>query len=93
MHCSDALPSVTFDAAWPRYDLRALPYPEPMQRALDIADTLASGETVCVLTPQRPTPLLEVLVTLGLQARISALSDGGVQVLIHRPAHHDATGT
>ncbi|MDE2156566.1 MAG: DUF2249 domain-containing protein [Xanthomonadaceae bacterium] len=80
------------DAAWPEYDLRQLPCPEPMQRALALAGTLVAGQAVQVLTPQRPLPLLDVLQARGLQTCVSVLPDGGVCVLIRCPDRDDPTG-
>jgi len=80
------------DVAWPEYDLRQLPCPEPMRRALDVAGALAAGQAVQVLAPQKPLPLLDVLQARGLQTCVSVLPDGGVRVLIRRPDHDDPTG-
>ena len=53
-------------------DLRALPMPEPMERALAAADALPPGGALSVLTPFMPMPLLEVLADRGLHGRIDA---------------------
>jgi len=69
-------------------DLRALPMPEPMERALAAADALAPGGTLSVLTPWMPLPLLQVLAERGLQADAEPLPEQGARVRIHRPDPH-----
>lgn len=44
-----------------RLDLRDLPAPEPLQRALAAVDALQPGQALEVLTPLLPLPLLEAL--------------------------------
>jgi hypothetical protein len=78
------------DAVLPELDLRWLPSPEPMLRALAIADALLPGQAVQVLTPLLPTPLLDALVSRGLQATAFALPTGGARVLIRCPGGDDA---
>lgn len=68
-------------------DLRWLPSPEPLERALAAADALAPGQAVQVLTPRLPLPLFEALRERGLHARAFVLPGGGARVLIRRP--HD----
>lgn len=68
-----------------RLDLRGLPAPEPLLRALAAADALESGQSVEVLTPLLPTPLLEALAARGLRWRAESAPDGGVLVVIQRP--------
>ena len=79
-------------AALPELDLRRLPSPEPMLRALAAADALLPGQTVQVLTPLTPMPLLELLAARALDVSVSTLPCGGARVLIHRPDGDDATG-
>lgn len=77
-------------AAMREFDLRTLPAPEPMQRALALADTLAAGESVAVLTPLLPTPLLDALARRGLHSRARSLPDGGARIVITDPrSPHD----
>jgi hypothetical protein len=78
------------DAVLPELDLRWLPSPEPMLRALAIADALLPGQAVQVLTPLLPTPLLDALVLRGMQATAFALPTGGARVLIRCPGGDDA---
>ncbi|MET4571098.1 DUF2249 domain-containing protein [Rhodanobacter soli] len=78
------------DAVLPELDLRWLPSPEPMLRALAIADALLPGQAVQVLTPLLPTPLLDALVSRGMQATAFALPTGGARVLIRCPGGDDA---
>jgi hypothetical protein len=73
------------------HDLRGLPCPLPLERAVELADALAPDQAVCVLTPQRPLPLLDLLVARGLQVTTSLLDDGSARVLIHRPVPHGQT--
>ncbi|KQX99342.1 hypothetical protein ASD22_03515 [Rhodanobacter sp. Root480] len=69
-------------------DLRALPMPEPMERALAAADALPPGGALSVLTPFMPLPLLEVLAERGLHAEAELLPDQGARVWIRRPDPH-----
>lgn len=71
--------------AIPELDLRELPAPEPLVRALVAADALAPGGTLHVLTPLMPWPLLQALRERGLLHRVHALPDGGVRVVIEHP--------
>lgn len=73
------------DIALPELDLRWLPAPEPMQRALQAADTLQEGQSVQVLTPMLPVPLLEALQARGLETHACELPTGGARVLIRYP--------
>lgn len=63
-------------------DLRDLPAPEPLIRALAAADALAPGQAVEVLTPLLPAPLLSMLQARGLHWESVPCDDGGVQVTI-----------
>ncbi|MEO7066536.1 MAG: DUF2249 domain-containing protein [Rhodanobacter sp.] len=87
MHSSIAAPAVVV----PELDLRYLPAPEPMQRALDATDALLPGQSVSVLTPLLPTPLLEMLAARGLLTAVSPLPGGAARVLIHCPARDGAS--
>jgi hypothetical protein len=69
-------------------DLRALPMPEPMERALAAADALSPGGALSVLTPFMPLPLLEVLAERGLHAEAELLPDHSARVWIRRPDPH-----
>ncbi|MFA6232521.1 MAG: DUF2249 domain-containing protein [Rhodanobacter sp.] len=69
------------------HDVRKLPCPQPLEMALDLANALAPGQSVRLLTPQYPTPLLALLAEQGLQTRVFTLPDGDVCVQIHRPGH------
>jgi uncharacterized protein (DUF2249 family) len=69
-------------------DLRALPMPEPMERALAAADALPPGGALSVLTPWMPLPLLELLAERGLHAEAAPLPDQGARVWIRRPDPH-----
>lgn len=72
-------------------DLRQLAAPEPMVRALEAADRLAPGESVAVLAPMLPRPLLMELAALGFEAEPEpALPDGSVRVVIRRPGDGEA---
>lgn len=78
------------DAVLPELDLRWLPSPEPMLRALAAAEALLPGQAVQVLTPLMPAPLLDALASRGLQATAFALPTGGARVLIRCPDGDDA---
>ncbi|UXI70480.1 DUF2249 domain-containing protein [Tahibacter amnicola] len=65
-----------------RLDLRDLAPPEPMVRALDAAMQLRPGESVHVLTPLYPHPLLEALGQLPVSIDVAMLPAGGVCVMI-----------
>ena len=69
-----------------RLDLRGLPMPEPLQRALHAADALEPGQALQVLTALPPRPLLQALEDRGLRWRTEPLADGGAWVAILRPA-------
>lgn len=72
--------------AKPDIDLRHLSAPAPMLRALEAADMLAPGESVAVLAPMLPRPLLLELAQLGYAAEPGAVqADGSVRVVISRP--------
>lgn len=80
------------DATTVTLDLRALPAPEPMMRALEAADALGPGQTVELLTPLLPTPLLDVLAGRRLQVHAEMLPAGGARVRVHRPDDDGPTG-
>lgn len=69
-----------------RLDLRHLPAPEPLVRALAAADALQPGQALEVLTPLLPAPLLEALDARGLRWRSEPCADGGAWVGILCPA-------
>ncbi|MEO5560042.1 MAG: DUF2249 domain-containing protein [Dokdonella sp.] len=73
------------DVVLPELDLRDLPAPEPMQRALQAADALRPGESVVVLTPLIPAPLLDALASRSLQTTVSELRGGSARMLIRHP--------
>lgn len=66
-------------------DLRRLPAPEPMARALRAVDALAPGATLTLLTPLMPLPLLHALEARGLDAQARLLRDGCARVVVTRP--------
>ena len=66
-------------------DLRGLPAPEPLIRALDAARRLQPGEALEVYTPLVPGPLLELLDEEGVHASVTRLDEGGACVRVHRP--------
>lgn len=70
-------------------DLRGLPAPEPMLRALAAADALRPGQALQVLTPLMPTPLLDMLQARGLLITATPLAGGGASVLIRCPVDDD----
>ena len=52
-----------------RLDLRGLPMPEPLQRALHAADALEPGQALQVLTALPPIPLLLSLIHISEPTR------------------------
>ena len=65
-------------------DLRALPAPQPMERALAAAEALARGGELVVLTPLMPLPLLDLLDGRGFETVATPLGDGGARVVVRR---------
>ena len=59
-----------------RLDLRGLPPPEPLQRALEAVALLAPGEEVVVVTERRPVHFLALLPGRGCTFRDEELPDG-----------------
>ncbi|HET6434750.1 MAG TPA: DUF2249 domain-containing protein [Xanthomonadaceae bacterium] len=78
-----AMPAANADG--PVLDLRGLAAPEPLLRALEAADTLAPGESLELLTPLLPTPLLQALGERGFIARARVLADGSARVRVRLP--------
>jgi hypothetical protein len=76
----------------PLHDARRLPCPQPLEMALALAGALAPGQTVQVLTPQYPTPLLALLAGQGLQTRVLTLPGCDACVQIHRPGRDGQAG-
>lgn len=73
------------DAQAATLDLRGLVAPEPMQRAIAAAEALRPGQSIDVLTPLIPMPLLAALAERGWQAQVVSLPEGGARVTIRRP--------
>lgn len=72
-------------------DLRHLEAPQPMMRALDAASRLAPNETVVIVAPRFPRPLLTELAHLGFEAEPQApQADGSVRVVIRCPGDAEA---
>jgi uncharacterized protein (DUF2249 family) len=72
-------------------DLRHLPPPEPMARALEAVESLPPGAELELLTPMMPVPLLELLALRGFSPRAEALADGTARVRVrHARAGVDA---
>lgn len=66
-----------------RLDLRDLPPPEPLRRALDVLEAgLAPDAVLDVRTPCMPWPLLAQLPALGLRFTTMQHSDGSACVRI-----------
>ncbi|MDR7099029.1 uncharacterized protein (DUF2249 family) [Lysobacter niabensis] len=83
--CPGAAPPSAADT-WPapacELDLRGLPAPEPMLRALAAVDALAPGAVLVLRTPMLPVPLLHALAERRLQAWTHVLADGSARVEI-----------
>lgn len=69
----------------PCLDLRGLPSPEPLERALAAAGALAQGAELVVLTPLMPYPLLQLLSARGFEAAAEFLPGGHARVRVRRP--------
>ncbi len=67
-------------------DLRDLPPPEPLHRALEAAERLAAGESVTVLTRFRPAFLIDQLEARGLAYACVSLGELSWQTSISREA-------
>jgi len=80
------------DSFVPEIDLRNLPPPEPLLRAIEAADALASGDLISVLTPMYPAPLIEVLSQRGFRHVATALPGGGARIVISHPDDGPARG-
>ena len=76
----------------PALDLRGLPAPEPLVRALAAAGALAPGASVTVLTPLLPQPLLDTLAGQGYTTLAEPLAGGGARVRITRPEGNREAG-
>lgn len=74
------------EAPIPRLDLRHLPAPEPLERAMAAADALAPGAKFEALTPMLPIPLLQLLEARGFAAQAELLKDGSARILVERGA-------
>ena len=81
--------SVTLEA--PEHDLRELPSPLPLERTLELAEQLVSGQVLRVLTPYYPSPLLDILTARGFDVGTSILADGGTRVQVRLAAAYDPT--
>lgn len=78
-------PSIVAPAHETCLDLRHLPAPEPLKRALEAVETLAPDVSLVVLTPLLPLPLLQLLeLQGGLDAHAELLDDGSARVVIRR---------
>ena len=67
-----------------RLDLRGLEPPEPLVRALRVAQALAAGEELLLITDRRPAHLLPLLVERGFLVATSA-KPAGHQTSVRRP--------
>lgn len=70
--------------ARPCLDLRHLPAPEPLERALSAADALGPGDRLEVWTPMLPVPLLQALQARGYCAHAESQPDGTAKIVIVR---------
>ncbi len=57
-------------------DLRGLPPPEPLVRALEAVEALSDGDELVVLTERRPVHLLPLLAERGVEVAVRELADG-----------------
>jgi hypothetical protein len=61
-------------------DLRGLPPPEPLARALAAVEALPPGGGLVLLTPLMPVPLLHRLSALGYEVGAEAMPDGTARI-------------
>lgn len=73
-------------------NLRRFPCPPLLRLAQELAAALSPGKSVRLLTPNRPTMLLELLRAQGLESQVLDLPGGDVCVHIHRPMRVDQAG-
>lgn len=66
----------------PILDLRDLPAPEPLVRALAAIDALPPGGVLRVLTPMQPQPLLDLLRSRRIGYSTMPCEDGGCAVTV-----------
>lgn len=78
-------PRTAATAAPAPLDLRGLPAPAPLERAIAAADGLEAGDDLEVLTPQMPYPLIELLVGRGFAVAAERCPDGSARVRVRRP--------
>lgn len=71
------------------FDFRSLNPPEPLNRALAIADRLLPGESAVVLTPFWPAPLLDALRDRRLLRHATMRADGGCEIHLEAPRGED----
>lgn len=71
------------EAAPTLLDLRGLPAPEPLQRALDAVERLREGDSLVLWTPLYPAPLLELLDARGVPHTCRRLPDGSARTTVH----------
>lgn len=83
---------VAAPARYDTLDLRGLPAPEPLVRALDAADALLPGATLELFTPMLPVPLIEALAERGLRTSSQRLPDGSARVLVQCMRAHGRGG-
>lgn len=57
-------------------DLRGLPPPEPLVRALEAAEVLAEGDELVLVTERQPVHLLPLLIERGLKVLTRTLPEG-----------------
>jgi hypothetical protein len=69
-------------APYDTLDLRGLPAPEPLVRALNAADALPPGAALELFTPMLPMPLIDALSGRGLRVTAQQLPDGSARVLV-----------
>ena len=57
-------------------DLRGLPPPEPLVRALEAVEALPNGDELVIVTERRPVHLLPLLLERGVEVSVRELADG-----------------
>lgn len=63
-------------------DARGMLPPEPMERTLEALEQLRPDQTLCLIIPRHPAPLLDMLEMDGYPFDISRRDDGCLEITI-----------
>jgi uncharacterized protein (DUF2249 family) len=65
-------------------DVRELEPPEPLERVLELLDTLAAGDSLRMLHRRQPNLLYPILEREGFAHRTTTTAEGDFEILIWR---------